>query len=159
MVAYAARTARRLASELRGIIGDESVDHLLKLVEQVTTWEPMDKLDKESLPRAAERVATTYAAAPEGSKSLNAFRLVFSLGHAAHTALFALLAATDPQYSDSNRRSAAEEAFYAVRAIEALPAQAHEEARDAARHDYEILLREYGEHQQVVVGHPVVCFE
>src|SRR5258707_187438 len=97
VVAYAARTARRLSSELRGIVTDELLDELLVLVELVSTTNLISEVDWASVIRAAERVTGAYAAAPDSLKSLKKFRIVFSLGHAAEAAMFALLAAADPE--------------------------------------------------------------
>src|SRR5437868_1404173 len=77
VVAYAARTARRLSSELRGIVADQILDDLLKLVELVATTDPVSKVDKASLIRAAERVAAAYADTPDSLKSVARFRIVF----------------------------------------------------------------------------------
>lgn len=159
VVAYAARTARRLSSELRGIIADEILDGVLELVELVSTTDLIGEVDKASVIRAAERVAAAYADAPDRLKSLEKFRIVFSLGHAAEAAMFALLAATDQVNASDDRRLAAEEAHHAVRPIDVLGRKAAGAAMQAARLDYEILLGEYGEHEQVVIGEPVRCFD
>jgi hypothetical protein len=158
VVAYAARTARRLSSRLRGVVADEILDDMLWLVELVSTTDLISEVDKTSVIQAAERVAAAYADAPSSLKSLEKFRIVFSLGHAAEAALFALLAATEPVYASDNRKLAAEEAYHAVRPVGALSRRAANAAMEAARHDYDILLREYGEHEGIVIGEPVQCF-
>ena len=159
VVAYAARIARRLSSELRGIVADELLDDALRLIESVSTIDLVNEVDKSSLIRAAERVVAAYADASESLKSVESFRVVFSLGHAAEAAMFAVLAATDPENASDNRKLAVDEALYAVRPINALSGSAANAAMEAARQDYELLLQEYGEHDELIIGEPVVCFD
>ena len=158
VVAYAARTARRLSSELRGIVADEVLDDVLQLVESVSTIDPIGMVNKVPVALAAERIVGAYADAPDSLKSLKKFRIVFSLAHAATAASFALLAAAHPVTASFERKVAADEAHRAVRSITTLSSRAASAAADAARQDYEILLQEYGEHDQVVIGGPVDCF-
>jgi hypothetical protein len=159
VVAYAGRNARRLSSELSGVVPDEFIDELLTLVESVSTTHIINEVEKASVVRAAERVAAAYATAPAGLKSRERFRIVFSLGHAAEAAMFALLAAEDPANASDDRQPAAEEAQYAARPIEVLSKEGASEARKAAHNDYDLLLQEYGAHEEVVIGDPVRCFD
>jgi hypothetical protein len=108
---------------------------------------------------AAARVAAAYENALEEQKSPEQFRLVFSVIHAAEAAEFALLATGNPQDAHRWMQRAAHEAYLAVRPVEALPGEAGATAIDAARRDYATLLRAYGEHDEVVLGHPLDCFE
>src|SRR5262249_23999996 len=107
--------------------------------------------------RAAERLAAAYSGASDSMKSVEKFRIVYSLGHAAETAVFAILAATDRVNAGDNRKLAAEEAVHAIRPIKLLSNEAAVAASEAALQDYDLLLREYGEHEEVVLGEPVVC--
>jgi hypothetical protein len=155
VVAYAARNAQRLSVELRGVVPNESFDKLLDLIASVSTTD-VNELDWGSVIRAAEELAAAYAAAPAPSKSLAKLRVVFALGHAAETAMFAILAARNPKFA----RDAAEEAHQTVRHIGAIfPRTAVEAAKKAARQDFNDLLREYGAHAKVVIGDPVRCFD
>src|SRR5262249_2862293 len=65
LVAYAARNARRRSYELRGIVADQVLDDVLKLIELVSTADSISELDKPSVIRAAERVAAAYANLPD----------------------------------------------------------------------------------------------
>jgi hypothetical protein len=159
LVVYAARTARRLSQDLRGVVSDEILDDALRLIETVSTAEPLGVVDKAAVIRAAERVAGAYADAPDDLKSAERFRIVFSVGHAAETAMFALLAATDPSGAPHWLKDAADEAERAVRALEVLGGGGASAAREAARRDYDILVRKYGKHEEVVIGDPVDHFE
>jgi hypothetical protein len=159
VVAYAARNARRLSSELRGIVADEVLDRVLQLVESVSTIDPIANVDKVSVIRAAERITGAYADAPNSLKSLKRFRIVFSLAHAATAAAFAILAAARSGNASFERTIVAQEAQYAVHPVEALSRKAARAAMAAARYDYDVLLRKYGEHEEIVVGEPVHCFD
>jgi len=117
------------------------------------------ELDKGSIIRGVERVAGAYAAAPTANKSLKKFLIVFSLGHAAVTAVDAVLAAEDPGNALHWMKDAADEAERAVRGIRALSSERGHAAALAARADYEVLVRKYGQHDIVVIGDPVDCFE
>jgi hypothetical protein len=85
--------------------------------------------------------------------------MVFSLTHAAEAAMFVLLAATDPENARSYVKNAAEESQRAVRPIEILNSGDAMKMTEAARKDYDTLLRKYGEHDEVVIGDPVDCFD
>lgn len=159
VVAYAARTARRVSSELRGIVADDILDDALRLVDTVSTTYLIGEVDQASVIRAGERVAAAYAAAPDGMKSIDKFYLVFSLIQAALAATSAIEAALNPSSARHQMKSAAQEAQRAVRPIEALSSGAASAATEAARRDYDILLRKYGEHDEVVIGDPIDCFD
>lgn len=159
VVAYAARTARRLSSELRGVIPQETLEDALGLVDSVAKASRIDRLDKASIIQGAERVVAAYAAAPSAMKSPATFKLVFSVLHAAEAAMFALLAAEDPSDPPNWRKDAADEAEQAVRCIRALSGPAATSATDAALLDYNVLVREYGQHARLVVGDPICCFD
>lgn len=158
VVAYAARTARRLSEELRGIVADDILDDALRLIDTVSTTYHVGEIDKASVIRAAGRIATAYAAAPADLKSAEKFLVVFSMTHAAEAAMFALLAAAEPGNAVRWRKDAVEEAQRTVCCIRVLSSEAAPAARKAARRDYEIMLQAYGEHDEVVLGNPVDCF-
>jgi hypothetical protein len=158
VVAYAARTSRRLSAELRGIVADDILEDALRLVEAVPAAEVMAGVDKASVIRAVGKVAAAYADAPTNLKSVVRFHTVFSMTHAAETAMFAIIAATDPDNAHHQMKLAADEAERAVRSIEVLNSTAARAAIKAARQDYEILLRESGGHEEVVIGAPIKCF-
>ena len=159
VVAYAARTARRLSSELRGVIEVEILDDALRLVDAVSTADRIGEIDQVSVIAAAERVAEAYATAPAITKSLKQFRIVFSLVQAALAAMNAIAAAVAPQRARYDMKRAATSAERAVRPIDALDELAARSATEAARQDYETLVRVYGQHDDVIIGEPVSCFE
>jgi hypothetical protein len=159
VVAYASRTARRLSSELRGIVADEILDNVLQIVDLVSTASFIDDLDTSAIIRAAQHVAGAYAASSDESKSLEKFRIVFSITHTAITAMSACEAAADPSHAGFFMKRAAGAAERAVRALEVLDAGAAAAAVEAARRDYETFLAKYGEHEEVIVGEPIHCFD
>lgn len=158
VVAYAARTACRISAEFRGIVADDVLDDALRLVDIVSTTHHLDEVDPASVIRASERVVAAYESAPASLQSVEKFRMLFSLVHAALAAMYALLAAVDPDNARHQMERAAQAAQRAVRPIEALNSEAASAASEAARRDYDILLREYGEHNEVVIGTPIECF-
>jgi hypothetical protein len=159
VVAYAARAARRISSQLRGIVADELLDDALRLSQSLSTTDAIGEVDSASVVAAAERVAGAYANAPATLQSPTRFFMVTSLTHAALATMYAALAADDPGYARHNMKRAAENAERATRPINALSSEDADLAMEAARRDYQVLLRAYGEHEEVVIGEPVVCFD
>jgi hypothetical protein len=159
VVAYAARTARRVSAEFRGIVADDILDDALRLVDSVTTTHLLGEIDWASVVRASERVVAAYDAAPAGMQSIEKDFLMFSVVQAALAAMHALLAAADPSNARHQMKRAATAAQRAVAPIQALSSGAASSAREGARRDYEILLQEYGEHDEVIIGDPVSCFD
>lgn len=158
VVAYAARTARRLSSELKGIVANDIMDNTLRLVEKVLTADPIGEGDKTLVIRAAECVAAAYHEAPASVKSPEKSLFVFSLVQVALAAMHGVLAAEDRSNARLHMNRAARCAQQAVRPIQALNGKAASKAAEAARQDYDLLLQEYGEHEEVVVGGLVRCF-
>jgi hypothetical protein len=159
VVAYAARTARRLSSELRDVVADDILEEALRLVDTVTVADPIIQVDPASVVRASENVTSAYEAAPGDMKSVVKLRMVFSLAHAALAAMYAVLAAEDRSHARHNMKRAAEDAQRAIRPVNALTSNAASLAAQAARRDYDVLLQEYGEHEEVIIGEPVHCFD
>jgi hypothetical protein len=155
VVAYAARTARRLSSGLRGIVADDILDNALGLIERVYTTSQIDQVDWASLYRGVERVAGAYAEAPADTKSPDKFSIVFCLGHAAGAAVDAILATEYRNDSARWMKEAAAEAVRTVACIRSLECEAAEIAKEAARQDYDTLIKEYGQHEEVILGEPV----
>jgi hypothetical protein len=158
VVAYAARTARRVSLEFRGIVEDTIIDDALRLIDSVWTTDLISQIDPASVIRASECFVAAYEAAPAGVKSVERFRLLFSLVQAALAAMHALEAAIDPSNARHQMERAVQAAQRAVRPIEVLSNGAASAVREAARRDYDILLEKYGEHDEVVIGDPVDCF-
>jgi hypothetical protein len=159
VVAYAARTARRVCAEFRGIVADGILDDALRLVKSVSTTPFIGEVDQASVIRASERVVAAYEAAPAGMKSVERFRMLFSLVQAALAAVQALEAGANPRNARHQMERAAQAAERAVRPVEELSGGPAGKALEAARRDYDILLRKYGEHDEVVIGDPVDCFD
>lgn len=158
VVAYAGRNAQRLGSGLRGVVANEVLDYLFQEIESVYSTHRSSEADKESIVRAAEKLVAAYEDAPMGLKSLANLRIVFCLGHAATAAELALVAAAHPEDASFERKHAADEAQRTVRPIEGLSKKDADAMTEAARRDYETLVREYGEHEDVVIGEPISCF-
>ncbi len=156
VVAYASRTARRVSSELRGMVPDDVLDESLQLIEAVTTTADVRVVDPAAVVQSAERVAAAYASAPEEIKSLAKFRIVFPITQAAIAAMSTCQAAIDPANTPLYMKRTVEAARRAARAVEALDDAC---ATAAARRDYETLLAEYGEHKEPIVGGPIHCFD
>ena len=159
VVAYAARTTRRLSSALQGVVPDEVLNDALRLVDVVSAAKLICGVDQVSVITAAEHVAEAYAAAATDVKSLEKFRIVFSFIHAALAAMHAVEAAANPERARHEMNLAARAAERAVRPIDALGDISSRAAAEAARQDYDVLLRVYGEHDEVIIGEPVDCFD
>jgi hypothetical protein len=159
VVAYAARTARRISSELRGIVADDILEDALRHVETVLTADLIGEIDQASVISAGERVAAAYADAPASVKSPQSDLKVFSLVQAALAAMYAIEGACDPSNARHQIKRAAQAAQRAVRCIQALDSSVASVVGEAARQDYNILLRKYGEHDKVVIGDPIDCFD
>jgi len=159
VVAYAARAVRRLSSELRGIVADEILDHAFETVNAVSTTQlSLAQLDSASVVSAAARVAGAYADTPAHMKTLRRFRAVFSVTDAALAAMNAIEATASPINVRSQMKNAANAALRAVRVVEMLDQEVARVMRLAAKQDYNLLLRKYGEHDEVIEGDPIDCF-
>ncbi len=158
VITYATRTARRISLGLRGIVADDIVDNALRLAEAVSTADIIAELEPASIILASERVVAAYAEAPNSLKSKDNFLILFSLAHVAMAAMHAILAA---QYSGRARYQMGQVALEVKKTVDliyVLGEKAAAIAREAARHDYDTLFREYGEHDEVVIGEPIDCF-
>jgi hypothetical protein len=158
VVAYAARNARRVSAEFRGIVADDILDDALRLIDTVATTHLIGEIDQGSVIRASERVVAAYEAAPAGMQSGQKDLLVFSLVQAALTATSVIRAALDPTNARHERKRAARQAELAVNPIRYLSTGAANAATKAARRDYDILQQRCGEHDEVVIGDPGDCF-
>jgi hypothetical protein len=158
IVAYAARNARRIAQEFRGIIGDAILDEALELTESVGTADLICEIDASSVVSAAQRVVAAFAEAPESMKTAQKLLLLFSQVQAGMAAMDAILAAKQPSYAPRLMETIAANAQRGSQSILALDNQAANAAKEAARRDYDILLKEYGQHKEVILGEPVYCF-
>lgn len=158
VVAYAARTARRLSWQLEGIVPQDLLEELLGAVDSVWMTCCTDDAYVRRLVGGVQRIVTAYSTAPAGMKSLSKFRILFSLVHATFAAMDAIQAAAAPARASHRMKRLARAAHRAVRPIHALTNSALRAALSAAREDYEILLKRYGEHEEVTVGDAVDCF-
>jgi hypothetical protein len=158
IVAYAARTARRVSAEFRGEVADEIIDDALRLIDSVSTKLIIVDIDRVALIRASERVVAAYQAVSD-TTAIPKVRLLFSFVQAALAAMYAVDAAATPHDATRRVMRVAHAAERAVRPIGSLKGEAANAAQKAARHDYDVLLRTYGEHEQIVIGEPIDCFE
>lgn len=159
VVAYAARTTRRLCLTLRNVIPDEILDETLQLLEALPNADLVRDVAPGSIMDAATRVTDAYMNAPENVKSRGRFLVVFAVGHAAMAAEHLLQAALYPSEARYQMKRVATEAQRTVRLIGVLEKEAAPKAAQAACQDYEILLRTYGQHDQVRIGDSVDCFD
>jgi len=159
IVAYAVRTTRRLCAELREKIGHELFDDSLRLISAVTTANRIQDIDGPSVILAAGRIFEAYASLPESEKSAQRFLMVISVVHSAEVAVFARLAVRHPNRARHWTENAAQEAEWVSRYMQIICGGMAQTLIEDACKDYEILLQEYGQHSEVVIGDPVVCFK
>jgi hypothetical protein len=159
VVAYAARNARRLSAGLHGLVSAAILENAIRPIEAVSTTSLVSDLDPASTIRATERVMAAYEAAPEDMKSQRKFLMIFSLVNAAIAAVHGILAAQYPTNARDEMTVAAQHSHRVLRSIETLNHDVATAATEAARRDYEVLLRRYGEHNDVIIGEPVDCFD
>jgi hypothetical protein len=159
IVAYAARAARRIGPELQTVVADVLIQDVLRLVDSALTPESITGGDKTLVVVMAERLAAAFVEAPVSAQTVVKASLVFSLVQAALAAMHAVLAVDDPSNARRHIKRAAKCAQKAVCPVKSLNGNAVDLAIQAARRDYEVLLREYGEHEDVVLGEPVDCLD
>lgn len=143
VVAYAAKTAHRISLVFRGIIADDILDDALRQIDSVSMPYLLGDVDPASVITASERVIAAYVSAPASMKSLEKFKLLFCLVHAALAAMNSLLAAANPSNAHHQMKRAALAAQRAVHPLESLGTEEASTMIEAARQDYDILLREY----------------
>jgi hypothetical protein len=158
VVAYAARTARRVSAEFRGIVADDVLDEALRLIDDVTTTHLLADVDAVSVVRASECVVAAYEAAPAEMQSTRKNYLVFSFVQAALAATSVIEAARGPSKAWHQRKRAAREAQLAVDPIRSLEGEAAIATFKSAREDVDLLVGNYGKHDEVVIGPPIDCF-
>ena len=159
IVAYAARVARRVSRGLRGVVATELLENALRLIEAVAADASIDEIDAASIAWAGHRVAEAYAEAPTRKRTDLRFEAVVTLVQGVFTVYWASRAISCPQArSLGYRRRAANAAERSVRYIRLLEPDQAAADLGAARDDYEVLLRQYGEHADLVPGVPVACF-
>ena len=159
VVAYASRTARRLSADLRGVVPDELLDKMFETLDPVSKNYLIRGSDEASALNAARDIIAAYAAAPSDLQSLKKFLIVFSILDAAFAAMGTVVAAVDPDTICHRMKSVAKAAEKAARHIRVLEPAAVATATAAARQDYELLLRQYGEHNKAIIGGPIDCFD
>jgi hypothetical protein len=157
IVAYAARAVQRVRSELQELIADELMADVILAVENSLTPQSLAQPDSGLALVAAERVVAAYVETPGDMRSAEKSILVFSFVQAALTAMHAVLAVKDRADARGHLKRATQAAELAVCPTKFLGKDPNDALR-AAFHDYEILLQEYGEHDEVVLGDPVQCF-
>ena len=151
IAAYAARCARRRGLLLRGAIADEIIESPLKITEKLASVRELDYSDGVTVALAAKRLAAEMDDLPshQARAALGLFRLMHVVGGIITVAQ----GRADPQHIHNQIVDAA-------RAAAAIPDsdvidESAVAARIAAMHDYEILLRSFGEHDRLVLGEPI----
>lgn len=151
VLAYAARAARRMSVELRGTVEDETFQEALSIAESVASAARLDQLGAAAGAFAAARVAGTLGAIATRQGYLAALSIMDVAG-AASNAVLAAVVEKGARESATYVARAAEQAASRFDILEEPMAAA---AIQAARRDYEILLRNFGEHEAVVIGDPI----
>jgi hypothetical protein len=157
IVAYAARSAKRIAIVLRGVLPDEVINDALDKAELFVTQDCINPSDAEAVLLAASRVAS--ASSELRSKSDSVAYAALSVFAVATACGFAIAATTGTEQSRAYRNWAAFHAASAASFAKALEESAAQAALTASATDYETLLAEYGEHEEVIVGKPIHCFD
>jgi len=151
IAAYTARAARRVLPELRGAVDDNIIEEALSLVENVASIEHLDLLDAASAALVASRTVGE-AISLRGRQDI----AVLSIFSAACTAHLLLMSAFEQHRAGRYAASAGREAERTARdSVAALDEPMATAAAEAARTDYETLLKTFGEHETVVVGDPI----
>ncbi len=157
IAAYAARSARRGSAPLRGIVEDNIIEAPLRVTEGVASVRELDESVKVSIPLAASCVVKAMAALETPQMRVAALCLT----RAARVSLAVLEAVrSEPPVLPGWARTQIGHASHAAAPI---PDNAAFALGDpwattvihAARSDYEILLQEFGEHTDVVLGEPI----
>jgi hypothetical protein len=159
VVAYTARTARRLSSAFRGLVPDQVVDDALRYLEHVAVANSVHDINQAEIIHAAERLVAAYEAAPDNVKSIKKFYIVFSFVQAAVAATHAVEAFQHPEKAEYEMRQLVSAAEHAIRPIRALEESAAASATEAARNDYAVLIKLYGSHDKVEFGEAIDCFD
>jgi hypothetical protein len=154
IVAYAARTARRVSTALRGLIPDEVLDNVLDRTDQVFQTPFLSDIDLSSLSYA---VADLYGALSKTRNAGDGHVAGLCISRSATVAKELVGIGLDPWRANSHVCRVANKAELAVSTIDVLYKGATE-AIAAANRDYEILLNTYGVHEQAIIGDPVDCF-
>ena len=156
---YAARCARRATPLLRGLLDDEIIELPLRMAEKLGSERHLDISDTAAAPLAAAQIA----AAMDSLNTRQAKLAALSLTRVADVVSMVLNAATNPtreEWTRGQRMRAARSAVKTpVHVVHALGKAAASIAIEAARSDYEVLLNEFKEHQNVVLGEPIELSE
>jgi len=155
VAAYAARTARRLSIELRGLISDDVLDNVLDRTDQAHSTPFLSEIDISQLMNA---IADLYDELKVLEHThVNAHLAGLCIARSATVARMLVDAGLDPTRAKYHMGRAVKKAEKSVSAIDSLSSGAAA-AREAACRDFEILSKEYGLHDDVVIGDPVDCF-
>lgn len=158
IVAYAARSTRRVSAELRGSIADSVLDDALLQLDVAWKATRMTDVNVARILSASERVVEGFRARANDIEPMVKHRLVFCFIHAALAAMHTILAADDTTIAYKCRQHAAASSEKAVKPIEKMDGDNARALLTAARHDYDCLLQECGECEDIVVGEPIRCF-
>ena len=151
VAAYAARAARRARIALVGVMGDEIIEEALSIVEDVASAARIDQLDSASAALAASRVAEAMG----GLNTAHERRASLCICAAARTAYAILQAADQPARTQHYAAYAARSAHSVANSTDLLGEAMGITAAKAARADYEMLLRTFGECESVHFGEPM----
>jgi len=151
IAAYAARAARRVRPVVSGVIEDDIIEEALSVIENVAPAERLDLLDAASACLAASRVGGAADALTTSTQQLAAIGIMSAAG----TAYAVLQGAMEPKRRGYYAGHAARGADRAARTCDVLEETTARAAVEAARRDYEVLLKRSGGDEDVTVGDPI----
>jgi hypothetical protein len=139
---------------LRGVLDDSIIDRVLDLAERVASLPELDKSDAVSAPLASVKVLEGMQALESpGTRIVQAMLCLIRAMRVAHDVL---MAATVHQEEDELKalvaRAVRTAALVATNAAHAVDEQAAATVISAARKDYEVLLRKFSAHHDVLGG-------
>lgn len=155
LAVYAERAARRDSVALHRVIDESIVEAPLHILQKVASIRELDWADSVAAPLAASRVLKATAALEAPEMKVAAVCLT-SAARAAMNLLHAARSGTNVDKARYYRRRAAGAAArVADWAAHVLDGEAAARANDAAAHDYEVLMKTCGQHEDVVLGDPI----
>jgi hypothetical protein len=156
IAAYAARCGRRAAVVLRGAVDDEVIEAPLRFVERLASVRELDRADEVLALQASGSVVAVMAGLT-GVGKLAALCLTRQSGVSVGVFEAARSSFEGPDARSQAARAARSASKVAVDMVDALEETETppEDLINAVCRDYQILLTEFGEHENVVLGEPI----
>jgi hypothetical protein len=156
ITAYAVRFARRASVVLAGAADAEVIAAPLRIASKVASEQVLDRSDDAAAARSGAAVAGAMGQLTCGEQAMAALCLV-DVAMVVVAVFEAMHSGAKPGWPEGERARAAKHASKcAGRAARAIGGNAESvEILEAARAEYAILLKHFGEHQGVDLGEPV----